>query len=134
MTDAPSYDYSIVIPAYNEERRIQETLNVIRQYVQSRGLNAEILVCDDGSQDRTSHIVQAQTSNVPGLRLLRSDVNHGKGRAVRRGVENAQGRLILFTDADSSTPIEELEALQEALQSQHADVAVGSRYLKESQI
>jgi glycosyltransferase involved in cell wall biosynthesis len=117
---------SIVVPAYNEARRIRDTLEKLCRFKESKPYAVELIVVDDGSRDQTVEIV----SEFPGVRVVRNDRNHGKGFTVRHGVLEARGELVLFTDADLSTPIEEVDKLLSALQSSGADAAVGSRALE----
>jgi len=117
---------SIVVPAYNEAGRIRETLASLCQIKESKPYPVELIVVDDGSTDRTVETVE----EFPGIRLVRNDRNHGKGYTVRHGVLEARGKLVLFTDADLSAPIEEVDKLLSALESSGADAAVGSRALK----
>jgi glycosyltransferase involved in cell wall biosynthesis len=117
---------SIVVPAYNEARRIRDTLERLCRFKESKPYPVELIVVDDGSQDQTAEIV----SEFPGIRLVRNDRNHGKGFTVRHGVLEARGEFILFTDADLSAPIEEVDKLLSASQSSGADAAVGSRALE----
>jgi dolichyl-phosphate beta-glucosyltransferase len=124
-------DLSIVVPAFNEERRLGPTLSRLRDYLGRR--KAEVLVVDDGSTDATAALVQGLAKRWKGLRLLSLGANAGKGAAVRRGVEEARGRRILFSDADLSTPIEELPRLEAALASGFA-VAIGSRALDRARV
>lgn len=126
---AGTIDLSIVIPAYNEESRIAPTVRDIIDYCRSRSSTFEVILVDDGSQDGTTSIGRQLCGEFPELRLIRLAANHGKGYAVRSGVVNAVGRLILFTDADGATPIGEIERLESAL-AVGADVAVGSRALR----
>ena len=126
-------DLSVVIPAYDEERRIGPTLERIVAYLRRRGSTSEILVVADGCRDRTVDVVKGIGTEGFPLRVLDSGVNHGKGRCVRRGMLAARGTFRLFTDADLSTPIEELEKLRGALAAGH-DVAIGSRRLPESRV
>ena len=116
---------SIVIPAYNEEERIVPTIGAIAAHVAGMGFPWELIIADDGSRDQTATLVEGL--ELVNLRLLRAEKNGGKGSAVRRGVLAAQGRYILFDDADNSTPIEELGKLLPALEQQGYDIAVGSR-------
>lgn len=119
---------SIVIPAYNEEKRIVGSLDSIRRYLESSKWDfAEVIVVDDGSRDRTVEIARAA-----GVRVLKNPGNRGKGYAVRHGVLEAKGEWTLFTDADLSSPIAELEKLWTAVQSQQAKVAIGSRAMDRS--
>jgi len=124
---------SVVIPAYNEEGRIATTLAAVRAYLQHALPEAEVIVVDDGSEDATAQVVE-KISSEPGVpvRLIRNRDNHGKGYSVRQGALAAQGDLVLFTDADLSTPIEDLERLRRALEEERADVAIGSRNLPQA--
>ena len=118
---------SIVIPAFNEAGRIAETIRKIEAFVRRSPYLTEIIVVDDGSRDDTSEIVaQLQTK---GLRLIRNKENHGKGHTVRQGVRSASGKYVLFTDADLSAPIEELNKLLDVATSEGADIVIGSRNL-----
>jgi glycosyltransferase involved in cell wall biosynthesis len=117
---------SIVVPAYNEARRIRSTLEKLCHFKELESYSIELMVVDDGSTDQTVETV----SEFPGIRLIRNDRNHGKGFTVRHGVLEARGEFILFTDADLSAPIEEADELLSALQISGADAAVGSRALK----
>jgi len=121
-------DLSIVIPAYNEEARLEPTLRAYLTYCRRRGLGVELIVVDDGSTDGTTSVVEQLAGDFPELRLIRLAQNEGKGYAVRSGVVNARGRRILFADADGATPIQELERLEAALNA-GADLAIGSRAL-----
>ena len=126
-------DISIVVPAYNEERRIVPTLEKICSYFSKKGVHFEVLVVDDGSADSTVHTVLKFQKAQPEVRLLQHSSNKGKGAAVRTGILNAQGKLVLFSDSDLSTPIEEFEKLSAAI-CQGYDIAIGSRRLPESVI
>ena len=115
---------SVVIPAFNEDHRIGRSLDRILKFLAERHQGAEVIVVDDGSTDRTSEIAAAyQNEN---LRVLRNATNRGKGYSVRRGYLEAKGQWVLFTDADLSAPIEELEHLW-AAGAEGADVVIGSR-------
>lgn len=120
-------DLSIVIPAYNEEKRIVPTLASIAEYLSSSPLRAEILVVDDGSTDGTAAAVSRLGGSVSGLRLLSNERNRGKGYSLRHGVFEAKGRYVLLTDADLSTPIAEIEKLLPALVREGFGAAIGSR-------
>ena len=123
---------SVVIPAYNEERRLPETLRRIRVYLSAKRVEAEVIVVDDGSTDRTAAIVMEARVSWPALRLVRNETNTGKGYAVRHGVLEARGRLVLFTDADLSAPIEEADKLLVVLGAY--EIAIGSRAVDRSLI
>jgi glycosyltransferase involved in cell wall biosynthesis len=118
-------ELSIVIPAYNEERRLPEALRRIREFLEKRAIPAEVIVVDDGSSDGTPDVVASARPSLPNLRLVSNGRNFGKGYSVRHGMLEARGRVALFTDADLSAPIEEADKLLAALAN--ADVAIGSR-------
>lgn len=131
MKAAP--ELSIVIPAFNEERRLPVALQRIAAYIDARGLNAEVIVVDDGSTDRTAHVAYEFRDRMPMLFLLTTgDRNHGKGYAVRTGMLAARGRIAMFTDADLSAPMEEADKLMAALRDY--DIAFGSRAVDRSVI
>ncbi len=125
-------ELSLVIPAYNEEARLPATLRRIAGYLRASQRAAEVIVVDDGSRDRTAEVAQSFASEFPSLRVISNGVNRGKGFSVRRGALEAAGRIVLFTDADLSAPIEEADKLLAALAT--AEVAIGSRALDRSLI
>lgn len=119
---------SIVVPAYNEARRLPPFLQRMVIYLDQRRQSYEILVVDDGSQDHTAQAVELLAQQAPSVRLIQLTSNRGKGAAVRRGMQAARGTMQLFADADGATPIEELAHLESALTA-GADLAIGSRAL-----
>ena len=121
----------IVIPSFNEERRLPATLTAIASYIQASGRNTEVIVVDDGSTDRTAAVAESFRSEIP-LRVISNTQNRGKGYSVRRGMLEARARIVLFTDADLSAPIEEADKLLAALADY--DVAIGSRAVDRSLI
>ena len=121
--------YSVVIPAYNESARIRATLDRVLNHVHSREWDAEIVVVNDGSTDDTAGIVAQYGSEHPNLKVIENPGNHGKGYSVRNGMLHATGQVLLFTDADLSSPVEEADKLFDALAA-GADVAMGSRWLR----
>ncbi len=121
---------SIVIPAYNEALRIENTLERIQHHLESKTFPVELIVVDDGSTDRTADLLRGAAARHPAMRVLRNDRNRGKGFSVRRGMLEARGEFILFTDADLSAPIEEADRLLAAVESAGADAGVGSRALQ----
>ena len=123
--------YSIVIPAFNEQARIGATLEQVMECIRARAWTAEVLVVNDGSRDRTAAIVSAAALKYPNLRLIENSGNRGKGYSVRNGMLQARGAIVMFTDADLSAPIEEAELLFAAI-ANCADVAIGSRWLDRS--
>lgn len=116
---------SIVIPAYNEEERIIPTIGAIASHVSDIGIAWELLIADDGSKDQT--VAMVEDLGFANLRVLKAPQNGGKGRAVQRGMLAARGKYVLFSDADNSTPIEEVSKFINALDAEGYDVAVGSR-------
>jgi glycosyltransferase involved in cell wall biosynthesis len=121
--------YSIIIPAYNEGTRLGTTLDRVLAYLRAQGWDAEVIVVNDGSRDSTADLVRGYARKHPCLRLLENPGNHGKGYSVRNGMLNASGDILLFSDADLSSPIEEAPKLFAALQA-GAEVAIGSRWLQ----
>jgi len=119
-------DISIVIPAYNEEDRIVDSLKAIGEYFSKSPFTWEVIVVDDGSKDRTAACVDGISKQWDGVRLARLPVNWGKGRAVKEGVRASKGRYVLITDADRATPIEEMNKLRQVLEDGW-DGAIGTR-------
>jgi len=126
-------ELSIVIPAYNEEKRLQKTLDVIVEFCKKKRIKYEIIVVNDGSTDKTKHIIQANCRINTRIMLVDNNKNRGKGYSVKHGVKKASGDLILFSDSDLSTPIEEYEKLKEYIDKGY-DIAIGSRRIKGSEI
>lgn len=127
MSEYPQY--SIVIPAYNEQSRIPATLEAVVSCIRARGWSAEVVVVNDGSRDSTAEVVKAFAVHAPEVRLLENPGNRGKGYSVRNGLLHSFGNVVMFTDADLSAPIEEAEGLFEAIR-QGAEIAIGSRWLE----
>lgn len=121
--------YSFIIPAYNESERLAVSLPKVLDYVSKRQLPCEIIVVDDGSSDETANVVRQFMAMNPDVRLVQNPGNRGKGYSVRNGMLHAQGDVMLFTDADLSSPIYEADKLFKAIE-QGADVAIGSRWLQ----
>jgi dolichyl-phosphate beta-glucosyltransferase len=124
-----SVSYSIVIPAYNEGRRLGPTLETVLRYLHAQGWDFELIVVNDGSRDNTAELVRSFADKDPRVRLVENPGNRGKGYSVRHGMLQARGEIILFSDADLSSPIEEAPKLLAALAS-GADIAIGSRWLR----
>lgn len=129
VTQYPSY--SIVIPAFNESSRIPATLREVVACVRKQNWNAEVIVVNDGSTDTTADVVLEIARSAPEIRLVENPGNHGKGYSVRSGMLQALGEVVMFTDADLSSPIEEAERLFAAIAG-GADIAIGSRWLESS--
>jgi dolichyl-phosphate beta-glucosyltransferase len=124
---------SVVIPAYNEERRLAPSLERIDAYLSANGIDAELLVVDDGSTDGTERLAAEFLRGRRG-RVLRQTENSGKGAAVRRGVLESGGRWVLMTDADLSAPIEEHARLAQEARDHDLDLVIASRGLPDSNI
>lgn len=123
--------YSIVVPAYNESARLGASLKKILSYIAQQKWSAEVevVVVNDGSSDDTAEIVRRLAQKSPALRLVENPGNRGKGYSVRHGMLQARGAVVVFSDADLSSPIEELPKLLKALDD-GADIAIGSRWLQ----
>lgn len=128
------HSVSIVIPAYNEEKRLPSSLDEILAFLRAREFRAEVLVVDDGSSDATAARVREYEMKHPSVRLLLNPGNRGKGYSVRHGMLEARHDWVLFTDADLSAPIGELDKLLAAAERERADAAIGSRALDRSLI
>ncbi|MBI2063696.1 MAG: glycosyltransferase family 2 protein [Candidatus Yanofskybacteria bacterium] len=117
---------SIIIPAYNEEKRIEKTLLSVHAYLSRQNYDYEVLVVSDGSKDKTVDLVSSLSSQVKNLKIIDNKQNHGKGWAVQRGMLEAQGDYRLFMDADNSTTIDQVEGFLPFF-SQGYDIVIGSR-------
>ena len=123
---------SVIIPAYNEETRICQTLDSIRDYFSAQQYSYEIIISDDGSRDQTVNLARQRLR--PEIdSILAPGANRGKGAAIKDGVLAAKGEIVLFSDADLSTPIEEISRFIN-LHHKSYDVVIGSRALKESNV
>ncbi len=133
IAEKPRGMVSLVIPAYNEEKRLAGTLGRMASYIEHSSFPFEIVVVDDGSTDGTAQLVERFAAKHPWVRLLRHKVNRGKGYAVRTGIFSARGDYIIFTDADLSTPIETADEFLVHL-TNGSDVVVGNRRMHESRL
>jgi dolichyl-phosphate beta-glucosyltransferase len=124
---------SVVIPAFNEGGRILPTLRMIDDYLRDNAHRYEIIVVDDGSSDNTLEVVRGESERLKHIRLISNEINRGKGFSVRRGVMSAHHDLVLISDADLSTPIEEVAKFLPWVEKGY-DVVIGSRALRESDI
>lgn len=128
--NSPSLYLSLIMPLYNEEERIGQSLERIVPFLERKTIDYEIILVNDGSTDTTLKVLEKIKNKH--LRILKNDRNYGKGYAIQKGMQMAKFPLVLFSDADSSTPIEELEKFLPYLKNY--DIIIGSRALKESQI
>jgi dolichyl-phosphate beta-glucosyltransferase len=120
---------SVVVPAYNEEQRLPQTLKAIGDYLSRSPYTYEIIAVNDGSRDGTASAVEALIGKVAKLKLIDNRANHGKGYVVRQGMLAAKGQIRLFTDSDNSTPIQQVEKLLPFFK-QGYDIVIGSRDAK----
>jgi dolichyl-phosphate beta-glucosyltransferase len=116
---------SIVIPSFNEEKRLCATLERIASYIRASGRKTEVIVVDDGSADATAGVAESFRGRIEDIRVISNGQNRGKGYSVRRGSMESKGEIVLFTDADLSAPIEEADKLLAKMDQ--FDVAIGSR-------
>ena len=131
--DLTGVNLSIVVPAFNEEKRIERPLDEVVQYLRSRFEHWELIYSDDGSTDKTLEKLRSLQEKYPEIKIVGVPKNRGKGSAVRIGMSAASGNVILFSDTDFSTPIQEAERLFQYLDDGY-DVAIGSRGLSDSQV
>ncbi len=127
---------SIIIPAFEEEDRLEAGLISVLEYLKADEPQGELIVVDDGSSDRTAEVARATCARFPNVKskVIRYEVNRGKGYAVRTGFQEAAGKIALFSDADLSTPISEAVKLVAPIRGGECDVAFGSRALDRSLI
>ncbi len=120
---------SVIIPVYNEERRLPKTLTEIDKYLRKQNYDSEIVVVNDGSKDKTAEVVKNLQSRIKNLRLIDNKENNGKGFVVRQGMLEAKGEYRLFTDADNATSIDQVEKMWPELEKGF-EVVIGSRDIK----
>ena len=120
---------SVIIPAYNEEKRLPKTLKAIDEYLGQRTYDYEILIVNDGSRDQTAEIAKNLMPQIKNLKVTGYAENQGKGYAVKFGMQEAKGDLRLFTDADNSTSIDQIEKFFPEFQKGY-DIIIGSRDIK----
>ncbi len=134
MTDENIPQLSVIIPAFNEEVRLHDTISKVQSFLQNQPYESETIVVNDGSTDKTADSVRQYADFSPPIRLVSYIQNRGKGYAVRQGVFAARGKYILFSDADLSTPIEETTRLLPYLTDKDYDLAIASRAVKGAKI
>ena len=124
---------SVVVPAYNEEKRIERTLLSVVQYLESQSYSYEIIVVNDGSEDGTAGVVTRLSRGAPAIRMIDYKENRGKGWAVKQGMLSAKGALRLFMDADNSTTVDQFERVIPHFEG-GADIVIGSRRVEGARI
>lgn len=131
-----SFDLTIVVPAYNEEQRLGASITAMLRYLSENNINGELVVVDDGSTDGTAQVARDAAAEFPALstNVIRYEQNRGKGFAVKTGLQAAKSDLALFSDADLSTPIDEMHKLLDPVRSGEYDVTFGSRAIDRSLI
>src|SRR5262245_7681976 len=129
----PNIFLTVIVPVFNEEQRVEIAVPQLFRYLEQEFGKWEVLYVDDGSTDKTYELLSRIQQEHPGLRVIRSKKNLGKGSAIRLGLEEARGDFVMFSDADFSTPIEETGKLLGALLAKY-DIAIGSRGLEGSNI
>jgi len=120
---------SVIIPAYNEEKRLPKTLTEIDRYLSKQSYDYEILVVNDGSKDRTIEVAKSLVSQIKNLKPTGYEINQGKGYAVKFGMLEAKGEYRIFTDADNSTSVDQIEKMWPEFQNSY-DIVIGSRDVK----
>jgi len=124
---------SVIMPAYNEEKLIKNTLVEVDGFLSKQGYNYEIIVIDDGSVDETFSILKKLEASLGNLKIIKNDENRGKGYSIAKGMLFAKGKFRLFMDADNSTTIDQISNFMPHLENGY-DIAMGDRALKESEI
>jgi dolichyl-phosphate beta-glucosyltransferase len=124
---------SVIIPAFNEQNRLGDTLDQLTAYFQDQSYEYEVIVVDDGSADKTQDVVNNYTGHLSRLRLIANGRNMGKGYSVKHGVSKATGEFVLFYDADASTPINQIEKFWPYFENGN-DVCIGSRSMPDSDV
>lgn len=130
------FELSVIIPVYNEEKRVSKTLEGVFKYLKAKRMTAEILVVDDGSRDKTLQVVgkfKRQSTSRRMLKILKHSVNKGKGAAVRTGALAANGKVLIYMDADNATALSEFEKFKPIVK-RGVDVVVGSRAIDRKQV
>jgi dolichyl-phosphate beta-glucosyltransferase len=124
-------DVSIIVPAYNEQYRIGNTLKKIDAYFKKKGCKYEIIVVDDGSTDNTVKVIKSLKNKH--IHILKNGINRGKGYSVRAGIMDSENSLVLFSDADLATPVEEFDKMHDEIKKGY-DIVIASRNLPESKV
>ena len=126
------FDYSIVIPVYNEEKIIENTIKTVNSYLVSQNKSFEIIVADDGSKDNTQSIIRNLMRNYKALKLVINPINLGRGAALNNAFKNSQGKILVYLDADLAIDLDLFPKLMSAIESENVDIAIGSKHLPNS--
>ncbi|HIH25566.1 glycosyltransferase family 2 protein [Candidatus Woesearchaeota archaeon] len=126
--------YSIVIPAYNEERVIGNTIDKTVEFFRKQKGTFEIIIANDGSKDQTSKIVLAKIKKYKELRLYSNEVNQGRGAVLSNAFKTSKGEILVYIDADLAIDINLFPKLINAIEEKKVDIAIGSKHLKESEV
>ena len=125
-------EYSVIIPAYNEEKIIADTIDRVFKFFNSIDKPFEIIIANDGSKDGTAKIVSSKLKRYSSLRLVNNIVNMGRGAALTNAINNSRGDLIIYVDADLAIDLDLFPKLVSAIENNGIDIAVGSKHLKDS--
>jgi len=126
--------YSIIIPAYNEEKIISSTIKKIYTFLKEQKKPFELIITDDGSKDSTLKIVHELSKKYKEIRSVSNKINLGRGAALANAFRNSNGNILIYIDADLAIDLELFPRLMKAIEEQGADIAIGSKHLKESQV
>ena len=124
--------YSVVIPAYNEEMVIENTVEKINSFLESQNKSFEIIVADDGSKDNTQKIIEKMMFKYKNLRLVKNEINSGRGAALTNAFKNANGDILVYIDADLAIDLDLFPKLMAAIETDNVDIATGSKHLEDS--
>ncbi|MBS3175093.1 glycosyltransferase family 2 protein [Candidatus Woesearchaeota archaeon] len=125
-------DYSIIIPAYNEEKIIANTIDEVFKFFKNINRSFEIIIANDGSKDNTAKVVNSKIKNYKQLRLVNNHVNMGRGEALNNAINNSNGKIVVYIDADLAIDLELFPKLVNAIEKNNVDIAVGSKHMKNS--
>lgn len=128
------YELSVIIPAWNEEKRLPATLEKVIDFLKGQVYTSEILVVTDGSKDRTVEVAESFTSIFPSLQVISFPFNKGKGFGVKEGMRAASGKYRLFMDSDYAVPIDFVTPFLTAVQHEGYDIVIGSRAMEQSKV